>query len=186
MEGVDLNMLGALAQSVQECGMPVIAGGDWNADPRQLLETGFLDQVRGRLFVPSHPCGTCTAGKKASVIDYFVVTGVAAAVQSIGTVKGSCVKTHRPVSMKFWQAPTKLRMRKLKRPPKIGLQVPHGPRRKPPDWAPVRDQAHAAYIKAMTGTAGEALVAFDHLYKAFADLAEWEIAEVTETDITTW
>ena len=182
--GENLDLLTQVARVVSKAQIPTVVGGDWNAAPRALMESEFVSKIGGQVFVPKG--GTCTAGKEATTLDYYVVTQMSNAVESVHAVKGSCNKTHRPVEITFIPRPTEWRMRKVKLPQKMGMEVPYGPMTKPMDWKLLRDQVEEAYMVAMTGTDVQALLAYDNAYGKFADLAERELARRTNTSIVKW
>ena len=58
---------------IAQMSMPYVLMGDWNMEPDQLAQTGFLDQVGGYVVSPNEPTCWCGDNEKGSTIDYAVV-----------------------------------------------------------------------------------------------------------------
>ena len=195
-----------LAEVIAHCelsGVPGFVGADFNSDPSAVRATGALERIDGTLFVAD---GTCTAGSVATTIDYFMVFGgLENGVASVDTLRGTCVKTHRPVVLTFHENLTSLRMLKLRKPPLIPIaptactrwarmfqalcfradsgneaarQVP-----KARPWQSQADIANRALASALAGHKQLALHLLDSAYGTFADEAEREFLDVTGADI---
>ena len=70
--GVDGNRdaLSALGRELRKLQCPWIVGGDWNIDPEELFDSGFIELMRGSIVARGKDEGTCrTAGGKWSNID---------------------------------------------------------------------------------------------------------------------
>ena len=64
--------LAVIAAYLSKEGWPWVLAGDWNATPRQLANSAWLDKVKGRVLRPSNVEVTCLSGQ-AIMLDYAVV-----------------------------------------------------------------------------------------------------------------
>ena len=78
-------------------GGPWIAMGDWNMEPKDLVQGGWLETVSGKVAATS--AATC-AGGAGAVLDCFVLSeAMAHLVQQIKVVDNSPTTPHSPVSL---------------------------------------------------------------------------------------
>ena len=69
----------------------------------------------------------------------------------------------------------------MKMPPKMGSDIPYGPRNKQQDWEQLRGLLHDVCMAAMTSDDSDVLPMFDYVYGLWANKAEQELAEATGT-----
>ncbi len=73
---------------------PWVLAGDWNLPPELLVQSGWLEQVRGSVVAPAVP--TCNA----AVDDYFVVsTSIRHAVAGVSAIHDAGLHPHSPVRL---------------------------------------------------------------------------------------
>ena len=95
--GLNLWLLEVFAACILYFDGAWIAMGDWNMEPKDLAQAGWLDTVNGKVFAPSAP--TC-AGGAGAVLDYFVLSeAMAHLVQQVELVDNSPTTPHSPVSL---------------------------------------------------------------------------------------
>ena len=184
MTGMNLDILAAAAHVITEWAMPTTIGGDFNCHPSVLKTTGVLEETQATIVAPAHAGGTCTAGKTATLLDYFLVSRMENAIQNVDTVRGTSIKTHRPVELTMWPDVKTLRRRKVKMPPVLNKEIPFGPRNKQEEWGELHSMMHDIYLAAMTSDGKEVLPLYDYAYGLFADKAELELAAATGTELT--
>ena len=86
----NLWLLEALAAFCLGFNGPWIAMGDWNMEPSELAQTGWVSLVGGKVF----------AGGAGSLIDYFVVSAaIAHLVQQVKVIDESPQTPHWPVRL---------------------------------------------------------------------------------------
>ena len=93
--GLNLWLLEVLAACCLCFDGPWIAVGDWNMEPHELSQAGWLNTVNGKVFATSSV--TC-AGGAGAVLDYFVVSeAVALLVQQVEVVHNSAWRVLRRI-----------------------------------------------------------------------------------------
>ncbi len=73
MTGDNLKILHQLYIFMSSSHLPVVIAADWQAEPYQLEQTGWLKKTNTRVVVPPDILATCSASK-GRVLDYFVVS----------------------------------------------------------------------------------------------------------------
>ena len=95
--GLNLWLLEALVAFCLGFDGPWIAMGDWNMEPPELVQAGWVDLVEGKVVAPDTV--TC-AGVAGSLIDYFVVSAaIAQLVQQVQVIDESPTTPHWPVRL---------------------------------------------------------------------------------------
>ena len=93
--GINLWLMEVWAACILCFDGPWIAMGDWNLEPQDLSQAGWLDTVNGKVFASS--AATC-AGGAGVVLDYFAVCeAMAHLVQQVEVVDNSPTAPHWPV-----------------------------------------------------------------------------------------
>ena len=181
MTGINLSLLSELTAHAEVHKMAGFVAGDFNCEPAVVQASGALRQLKGVIFSPG---GTCFAASSSSPIDLFVVHGgLQDGVNDVRSISGTCVRTHRPVALRFHPRLVALRMRKLKKPPAIPVDRVCGPVREPADWLPQNSLAEEALKAALSGSRGMALHLLDAAFESFADAAELEVLHATGSHI---
>ena len=132
--GLNLWLLEVLAACILCFDGPWIAMGDWNMEPQELAQAGWLDTVNGKVAATS--AATC-AGGAGAVLDYFVLSeAMAHLVQQVKVVVNSPTTPHSPVCLTLMATSWGHRVLARKRPKPFPTQVPVGPRRQEEqfDW----------------------------------------------------
>ena len=94
---LNLWLLEVLAACILCFDGPWIAMGDWNLEPRDLSQAGWLDTVNDKVFAPL--AATC-AGGVGAVLDYLVASeAMAHLVQQVEVVDNSPATPHWPVRL---------------------------------------------------------------------------------------
>ncbi len=170
--------VGRRKQAVQE-EYELVLGGDFNLQPPEMASTGFEEMVDAAIMCPATARGTYRSAGAASLLDYFLVSSrLAVAVDQVATIEAAGTRGHVPVSMRFKPRATSLRALHLRRPPKLEVERIYGPIAPPPDWSTARRQAERA-LQAARSKDGRVQAVLDDAYKAWANLAEAEIASYT-------
>ena len=100
---------------------PWIIGGDWNLSPEALAESGWVNEVEGKIIATKAP--TCGAAR----LDFFVIDRrLGAAVAYIRKLTGFGTSPHHPVRLALKAEPRKLLVRTLVAPMKIPAVLPQG------------------------------------------------------------
>ena len=95
--GLNLWLLEVLAACILCFDGPWIAMGDWNLEPQEVSQAGWLDTVNGMVFASS--AATC-AGGAGAVLDYFVVSeAMAHLVQQVEVIDNSPTTPHWPARL---------------------------------------------------------------------------------------
>ncbi len=156
-------------------GWQLVAGGDYNMDPEDLLTTGLDRELRTTLMCPPTERGTFRTAKAASTIDYYLVTdALAAAVAAVSTVEATNVRGHVPVALRFKPRATALKALHLRKPPPLAVERVVGPLQQPPSADAAIAAAEAA-VSAARADDSDIQEVMDAAYKAWADHAEQEL-----------
>ena len=95
--GLNLWLLEVLAACILCFDGPWIAMADWNMEPNDLAQVGWLDTVNGKVAATS---AAACAGGAGAVLDYFVLSeAMAHLVQQVKVVDNSPTTPHSPVSL---------------------------------------------------------------------------------------
>ena len=125
--GLNLFLLEVLAACILCFDAPGSPWGDWNMEPKDLAQAGWLDTVNGKVAVTS--AATC-AGGAGAVLDYFVLSeAMAHLVQQVKVVDNSPTTPHSHVCLTLKATSWGHRVLARRRPKPFPTQVPVGPRR---------------------------------------------------------
>ena len=116
-----------------------IAAGDWNCEPQDLLESGWLDMVKGTIVEQEHDC-TYTNGS-ARELDFFVVSEeLAPALRGTGFDLAAGWRPHAAVCAQLMKRPRALVARQLLAPRRAQEQKrsTSSAAEAPLDWAAAR------------------------------------------------
>ncbi len=167
-------------RNMQPEGIQMLMGADFNFTPQALEATDFPSEVGGVVIHPGDGATTCRTAKSASLLDYFVVSkGLAKGVERIDVVERSGVKTHTPVILRFHPRLTSLKALALRKPPTLGTEPIIGPRRPPPNWAPLTAQLEKIATKARRVGRKGIDDEYQRAFENWADLAEQEVQDAT-------
>ncbi len=100
-------------------------------------------------------------------------------------MEASGIKGHTPVLLEFKTRTTTIRALHLRKPPTIGVERVVGPLLAPPDWAKARAAAEDALMAARRND-GDIQRYLDDAYRAWADLAEEELADFAASPPKKW
>ena len=101
-----------------------IAMGDWNMEPKDLAQAGWLDTVSGKVAATS--AATC-AGRAGAVLNFFVLSeAMAHLVQQVKLVDNSPTTPHSPVTLTLTVTSWGYRVLARRRPKPFPTQVPDG------------------------------------------------------------
>ena len=117
--------------------------GDWNMEPKELAQAGWLDTVNGKVAATS--AATC-AGGAGAVLDYFVLSeAMAHLVQQVKVVSNSPTTPHSPVCLTLLATSWGHRVLARRRPEPFPTQVAVGPRRQEEqfDWTRAAEERPA-------------------------------------------
>ena len=136
--GLNLWLLEVLAACVLCFDWPWIAVGDWNMEPHELSQAGWLNTVNGKIIATL--AATCAGGTE-TVLDYFVVSeAMAHLVQQVEVVDNSPTTPHWPVRLTLKATSWGHKVLARKRPKPFSTEVPVGPQRQEEGfgwtWAP--------------------------------------------------
>ena len=163
-------LLERVAATLNSLGGPWILGGDFNATPEALRNTGFLDLVDGVFQAPTDP----TCGPR--VLDYFIVSrSLSPAVFAVHVVADGAFSPHSPVRLFLRASPRSLLCRRLKAPRGFGAHLPYGPHTE--DFA--SRCASAGCIASATSTAA---VDLQSDFESLVNLVEDLLCEVSGLD----
>ena len=99
-----------------------IAMGDWNMEPKDLAQAGWLDTVSGKVAATS--AATC-AGRAGAVLNFFVLSeAMAHLVQQVKVVDNSPTTPHSPVTLTLTVTSWGYRVLARRRPKPFPTQVP--------------------------------------------------------------
>ena len=125
----NLGILRDLGVALLDCGLPFVIGGDFEVDPRVLMETGWLAAISATIIAPKEL--TCTAGEGAT-IDYFVVSDqLVPKVRGVDVLFGLGVRPHRGVRLEFEKSRGQESILVQKKCWVFPNTLPYGPRRQP-------------------------------------------------------
>ena len=120
--------------------------------------------------------GTCNTKTSSSTIDYHIVYGgLQKGVKNVERLLGTCIKTHRPVTLTFHENLARLRMRKMKMPGKLEVEPVMGPHLKPPSYEVPKRLCKEAMAAAKDQRA-LSLQLLNTAFEKFADGAEIEVS----------
>ncbi len=179
----DLNaeVLGAVGAALEQCSDDEVhvVGGDFNADPAEIVDAEFDRRVGATVFCADTDRGTYRTAKACSTIDYFMVADrLAAAVECVRTVEASSVRGHVPVQLAFKPRLAAIRALHVRQPPRLATERVYGPLPPPGDWTHRAAVAEAALAAARAGSpAAERII--EMAYAQWADGAEEELEAFT-------
>ena len=125
-------LLASVGAHAQAHGLGICIGADFNMLPAVLCSTGFEEALGAKVVAPDGVIPTCTAGRRGTVDDYFLLDlELVLAVDSIEVRVDSGIAPHRPVRLSFKPWPVDLLVLKLKKPEPLPLDPPFGPRGRP-------------------------------------------------------
>ena len=189
LAGTNLDILQGIGECSERWGVPFLAGGDFNSGPRALMDSGFTLRAGAVTASPREP--TCITKRSRSVIDFFLGSrAIMDLVSSIRVDKSADLATHRPVILEFTPEASKLHALILVKPSRLPCTSPYGPRPMPGDWGHVKAATkaalHIAREEAAKFGSGRGLPsisrvdgAMSEAYRAFANMAEKELASIT-------
>ena len=128
----NLDLLQSLAALISRLKGPWVVAGDFNLQPQELIDSGWLFLVSGVVKAPAlETCGQ-------AVYDYFVVhKGLEKAVVGVARVKDFGMQPHCPVRLFLKAGPRAINVRCLKAPAKIAAVLPSGCAGPPTDYSAV-------------------------------------------------
>ncbi len=179
--------VGECAAAQGEGCLPLVAG-DFQCGPHEVANSGFPDQIHGRIMAAQTARGTFRTKAAASTLDFFVAAhSLAEVIEQVATVERSGVKGHVPVQAAFAPRPVALKALALRRPPDLELERVYGPLPPPQPWDGAR-RAAAAALKAATHGAAKADLqqSIDDAYEQWCYAAEEEVADVTGSSPKKW
>ena len=98
--GANLSLLSELGLAIMTAGRPFIIGADWNMEPAELGRTGFLSMLGPQVVIMLGVTQTCTSGRRARLLDYFIVSSdLSSAICPVGLDLSSPWKPHSSVSL---------------------------------------------------------------------------------------
>ena len=160
----NLDLLQAVAAIISRLKAPWVLAGDFNVEPQQLSDSGWLLLVGGVVKAPAVE----TCGKV--VLDYFVIPKcMERVVVGVARIMDFGMQPHCPVRLYLKASPRALTVRCLVAPTKFGAVLPSGCANKPLDYAEVvrHGQAGAATVESINQSCGKWL-----------DMVESELADV--------
>ena len=123
----NLDLLEAVAHTLDNLVGPWIIGGDWNCSPSDLINTGWLKRVGGTVHAPTSP--TCND----NTYDFFVTSNsIASEVNSVHLIGDAGFTPHHPARLILRGINRTVLVRQLKVPPPIPANLPFGPMRERP------------------------------------------------------
>ena len=127
----NLDLLQEAALSLSMMAGPWVIGGDWNASPQELADSGWLKLTGGVVVHPRIP--TCTpTGATERILDYFVVShDLAHAVRGVCVLDGYDLYPHRAVRLMLSGKARCDTIWTTVCPKGFPACLPHGPDRKP-------------------------------------------------------
>jgi len=139
----NIEILKSVAEYIRIVGIPFVLGGDWNMGPADLESTGFLQMVKGRIISTGQK--TYVSAGQESELDYFVVSEeLYPFAKCCYKVNTSLISKHSPVVLEFETKCKNKRVQKIRRPGKIPVDIPQGPRLPSPDWGNFTERASKA------------------------------------------
>ncbi len=186
--GENLEVLAAIGKRVKSLPDHVehVIGGDLNMEPPDIATTGIQEEIDSTIMAPATSRGTFRGHSGSSLLDYFLVSNrLAAAVDKMSVVEAAGIKGHTPVLMEFKARVTTLRALHLRNPPAISAERVYGPLLPPPDWGRARKAADDA-LRAARRSDSEIQRYLDDAYRAWADLAEEELADFAASPPKKW
>jgi hypothetical protein len=195
MAGLNLTLLSEVSNHARASKYGGLIGADFNAPPEDVVATKALDGLDAVILAPAP---TCTASKKLSTIDYFIIHGgMQSGIASAKVEICAAIRTHRPVHVVFEEKLVELRRRCLKKPPMIPIEKVFGPLPPARDTDELMKAATKAKEEALeaardldgrdlseSSQAKKALESLDSALRLFADHAEKELLDVTSSEIS--
>ncbi len=97
---------------------PFVIGADFQVTPQELAVAGYAQEIGGVIMSSGDPSGTCRTPTSAREIDFFIMSpSLAAGVEEVSAVRGSGMRTHLPVELRFAPRLASLRALVLRKPP---------------------------------------------------------------------
>jgi hypothetical protein len=130
---------------------PFVMGADFQVEPHEIAAAAFGQEVGATLMATGDAAGTCRTGRTARELDYFYVSsGLADGVESIGLIQHTGIRTHLPVELRFKPRLASIRALVIRKPPpsapressdrfgRLRLGASWSKRR--PSWRPTRSR----------------------------------------------
>ncbi len=162
--------------------VPFVMGADFQMEPHEIATAAFAQEVGATIVATGDAAGTCRTGRTARELDYFYVSsGLADGIESVGLIQHTGIRTHLPVELRFKPRLTSIRALVIRKPPPLGTERIIGPLRQVADWGELEEEAtelaadalkESMPIEGLKKRLGE-------LFRRWADEAEKELAEAT-------
>ncbi len=167
--------------------LPLVAG-DFQCGPQEVADSGFPDQIHGRVMAAQSARGTFRTKATASTLDFFVAAhSLAEVIEEVATVERSGIKGHVPIQASFAPRPVALKALAVRRPPELNLERVFGPLPPPQCWSGAKRAAVAALRASTHGAAEPELQqTIDNAYKEWCQVAEQEVADATGSSPKKW
>ncbi len=165
--------------------IPCVVGADVNMPPEECVKASALGDAGLQVVSPSTPRGTFRTRTSARCIDYFLVSGcMTDLIRRVGTVEGSGIAGHVPVTLEFKPRATAQKALVLRAPPPLPGERVYGPLPAPPTYSNAMRLAKLAVRAAERREDGETQQYWlDAAYAAFANDLEEEMCGVTGATI---
>ncbi len=183
----NLNLMAAICDGIGKMGgskgraIPCVVGADVNMPPEECVKASALGDAGLQVVSPSTPRGTFRTRTSARCIDYFLVSGcMTDLIRRVGTVEGSGIAGHVPVTLDFKPRATAQKALVLRAPPPLPCERVYGPLPAPPTYSNAMRLAKLAVRAAERREDGATQQYWlDAAYAAFANDLEEEMCGVT-------
>ena len=129
----NINIIDALCDHCAQHGLPFCALGDWNLKSKDLIDYVSGKKLKFIAMVPEEP--SFVVPKSKTTPDFALVDFRAHGLfHDIRTLSDVHMSPHRPVSLKVHKDAHSIMVNMVKRPPKLPVEPPIGPKPPPPDW----------------------------------------------------
>ena len=177
--------LAALTQSMNDAGIPLVMGGDWNLTPEKVSQLQWVRQQGATVAHAGSDKATCkTPTTRGRVLDFFVVSRAAeAAAREVQVRYDVPTVPHKPVRLVMDDDWAHITTAGLKAAPPIDKIRRIGPAPRPPDYMRARSLALSARRAAANSNSRRAVTRqLHHATKVWTQLAAQEIANKTDID----
>jgi len=160
-------------------GLAWAMGGDWNMEPKELLESGIGKATNSKTMYPD--VETCVAPACVRTIDYFIIEkSLANAFNHPITIEDAGTRPHRPVTTTMKGGLKALKKEIFKPVPKLPFEPMIGPVKEPPSYAIPRQLIVQAKEQLSAGNHQVARHLYGRAFAEWATLSEIEVANAND------
>jgi len=172
-----------IVQHKEAHGLPWIIGADWNMSPDEVMATGLIKILNGKIYAPVN-AETCVSPNCARTLDFFAVDErLEEGVDSVETVLTANTRPHRPAQLMFKAGLKGCTKTVYRTNEALPTEPIIGPVREPPSSEPSMNMAKQAIEAFNQGRTAEGFRDFEQAFGMWATAAEQVVAQANDLPV---